>query len=58
MHVKDSLFEREPVVEHPVLSGPHLQGSRVLQQVAADVQWSHLLVEKAKRHEYANKISE
>lgn len=43
MHVRGSLPEQEPV-EHPLLFGPHLQGSHVLQQVAGDVLWSHLLV--------------
>lgn len=55
MHVKGSQFEQEPGVEHPLLSGPHLQGSHVLHQVVADVLWSHLLVGKAKTHEHANK---
>ncbi len=55
VRVKGSLFERELVVEHPLLSGPHLQGSPVLHRVALDVLWSHLLVGKAERHEYADK---
>ena len=54
----ESLFAWEPVVEHPLLSCPHSQGPHVLQQVAADVLWSQLLVEKAKRHEFADLSSE
>lgn len=42
-------------MEPPLLSGPHLQGSHVLHQVAADYLWSHLLVGKAKIYEHAHK---
>lgn len=42
-------------MEPPLLSGPHLQGSHGLHQVAADYLWSHLLVGKAKIYEHAHK---
>ncbi len=56
--MKGSLSELEPAVEPPLLSGPHWQGSHELHQVAAEVLWSHLLVGKAKRQEYAKKINQ
>lgn len=55
VHVKGSQFEREPAVAPPLPSGPHLQGSHVLQQVVAGYLWSHLLVGKAKIHEHTRK---
>lgn len=48
VHVKGWLFEWEPVVEHPLLSGPQSQGFHVQHRVAADVRSQ--LVGKAKRH--------
>lgn len=44
--MKGSQSEQEPEVELP-LSDPCWEGSRELPQVAADVQWSHLMMGKA-----------
>lgn len=56
VHVKGCQFEREPVMEHHLPSGPHSEGSRALQQAAAGVLWSYLPMRKAKIHQHAEKL--